>query len=162
MAAIGLSWDEAARYMVPGVVLARDNSPRNVTISGDDQPPEEVAATTKSAQFGIAVTVLELEKACHSNHSRRSLRPGYARLQHHGCSYRSCSLSVSLATSSSQEKMRMKFGDLNFGGKLWNIRPCSRGALLDVLQYHASIDPVFTEIGPQSVYADPWRQTLPR
>jgi acyl transferase domain-containing protein len=35
MAAVGLSWEETKKYLLPGVVVACENSPNSVTISGE-------------------------------------------------------------------------------------------------------------------------------
>ena len=42
MAAIGLSWQEAEKYLMPNISIACDNSPSNVTISGDTDAVEMV------------------------------------------------------------------------------------------------------------------------
>jgi acyl transferase domain-containing protein len=68
MAAVGLSWEEAEKYLVPGVVVACDNSPSSVTLSGDAQELEEVVAAIKSSLPNVLATILKVEKAYHSHH----------------------------------------------------------------------------------------------
>lgn len=41
MGALGMSWEAAKEHLVPGVVLACDNAPKSVTVSGDAEPLEE-------------------------------------------------------------------------------------------------------------------------
>jgi acyl transferase domain-containing protein len=54
MAAIGLGRDEILPYLVPGVVIACDNSQLSVTISGDTEQPS------------VFARLLRVEKAFHS------------------------------------------------------------------------------------------------
>ncbi|KFA77973.1 hypothetical protein S40288_07716 [Stachybotrys chartarum IBT 40288] len=68
MAAVGLSWDETEKYLRSGVVVACDNSPRSVTISGDAEPLADVVAAIKAELPDASTTVLKVEKAYHSHH----------------------------------------------------------------------------------------------
>ncbi|KAI0973453.1 putative polyketide synthase [Xylaria arbuscula] len=58
MAAVGLSYDEVAKWLKPGVVIACENSPVNVTLSGDTDALESVLSTLQ----------LENPQAYHSQH----------------------------------------------------------------------------------------------
>jgi acyl transferase domain-containing protein len=44
MAAIGMSWEDTRKYLIPKVTIACDNSPKNVTISGDADEVKAVVA----------------------------------------------------------------------------------------------------------------------
>jgi hypothetical protein len=68
MAAVGLSWEEAEEYLVPGVVVACDNSPNSVTLPGDAKELELVVGAIKSSQPNVLATILNVEKAYHSHH----------------------------------------------------------------------------------------------
>ncbi|KAF9763194.1 hypothetical protein IL306_003222, partial [Fusarium sp. DS 682] len=68
MAAVGLGWSEAEKYLVPGVVVACDNSPSSVTLSGDADQLLSVVEAIKKDQPGVFTTVLKVEKAYHSHH----------------------------------------------------------------------------------------------
>lgn len=68
MAAVGLSWEEAEKYLVPGVVVACDNSPNNVTLSGDAKELNAVVSVIKSVHPNVLATILNVEKAYHSAH----------------------------------------------------------------------------------------------
>jgi acyl transferase domain-containing protein len=66
MAAIGLGRDEILPYLVPGVVIACDNSQLSVTISGDTEGVEQVIETLKKEQPSVFARLLRVEKAFHS------------------------------------------------------------------------------------------------
>ncbi|RYP11915.1 hypothetical protein DL765_007558 [Monosporascus sp. GIB2] len=68
MAAVGLSWEETEKFLLPGVVVACENSPRSVTISGDADKLQEVVAAIKQALPTALISVLKVEKAYHSHH----------------------------------------------------------------------------------------------
>ncbi|KAF4434567.1 polyketide synthase [Fusarium acutatum] len=69
MAAVGLGWADAEKHLEPGVVIACDNSPTNVTISGDIEPLQAVVADeVKEVHPGIPATTLKVDKAYHSHH----------------------------------------------------------------------------------------------
>jgi acyl transferase domain-containing protein len=66
MAAIGLGREEVLQYLVPGVVIACDNSQLSVTLSGDTEGIKEVIQTLKTERPGIFARLLHVEKAFHS------------------------------------------------------------------------------------------------
>lgn len=163
MAAVGLSWDDAARYLVPGAVLACDNSPRSVTISGDVQPLQEVSASIKNAQPGVPVTVLKVEKAYHSHHMVEVGANYYQAMV--DCNITAAPPSkLFFSTVSGRLFQPGKDGFDALGPEYWRKNlECPvlfRGALQNLLQHHASMNPVFLEIGPHSALAGPVRQTL--
>ncbi|USP74624.1 uncharacterized protein yc1106_01898 [Curvularia clavata] len=68
MASIGLSWDEATKYLTEGVVIACNNSPSNVTISGDTTSVSEVVNAIQTQQPETFVRMLRVDVAYHSHH----------------------------------------------------------------------------------------------
>jgi len=68
MAAVGLGWEEAEKYLVPGVVVACDNSPNSVTLYGDAKELKVVVDKIKALQPNVLLTILKVEKAYHSHH----------------------------------------------------------------------------------------------
>lgn len=163
MAAVGLSWEDAARYMVPGVVLACDNSPRSVTISGDAEPLQEVAAAIRNAESGVPVTALKVEKAYHSQHMVDVGDRYYQMML--DCNVTAAAPSKLFFSSVSGHLCQPgEDAPEILGPKYWRENMESpvlfRGALLDLLQRQASVNPVFLEIGPHSALAGPLRQTL--
>ena len=68
MAAIGLSWDEVAAHLPRGAVLACNNSPANVTISGDKTAVQEAVEAIQNRNPEAFVRMLKVNKAYHSHH----------------------------------------------------------------------------------------------
>ncbi|EUC27751.1 hypothetical protein COCCADRAFT_110874 [Bipolaris zeicola 26-R-13] len=68
MAAIGLSWDEVAAYLPHGAVLACNNSPSSVTISGDEAAVQEAMNAIQTHNPGAFVRRLKVNTAYHSYH----------------------------------------------------------------------------------------------
>jgi acyl transferase domain-containing protein len=68
MAAVGLSWEEAKKHLIPGVVIACDNSHKGVTISGDADKLELIMADIKNSYPDILTSMLKVNRAYHSHH----------------------------------------------------------------------------------------------
>ncbi|EHK98334.1 putative Lovastatin nonaketide synthase [Glarea lozoyensis 74030] len=66
MAAIGLGHHEVSPYLVPGVLIACENSPDSVTISGDADKLEQVMAAVQLANPDKLVRRLRVDMAYHS------------------------------------------------------------------------------------------------
>ncbi|KAF2716908.1 polyketide synthase [Polychaeton citri CBS 116435] len=76
MAAIGLGRHEISPYLLPGVVIACENSQSSVTLSGDKNVVEEVTGAVKIDRPEVLARALRVERAYHSPH-----------MQEHGPSY---------------------------------------------------------------------------
>ncbi|KAF4976126.1 hypothetical protein FZEAL_7145 [Fusarium zealandicum] len=69
MAAVGLGRDEVIKFLpAPKVVIACENSPRSVTISGDADAVQSALDQIKQAHPDITARLLKVEKAYHSYH----------------------------------------------------------------------------------------------
>lgn len=66
MAAVGLGPEEAPRYLVDGVVVACENSPNSVTISGDRGKVVEVISKVKAECPDTLARLLKVDMAYHS------------------------------------------------------------------------------------------------
>ncbi|GLA89661.1 type I Iterative Polyketide synthase (PKS) [Aspergillus tubingensis] len=66
MASIGLSHEEVLPFLVDGVVVACENSPRNVTISGPKEQIPQVISNITTALPGIFCRKLRVQVAYHS------------------------------------------------------------------------------------------------
>lgn len=66
MAAVGLGPREASGYLVDGVVVACENSPTSVTISGDKDKVVEVISRIKSECPDTLARLLKVDMAYHS------------------------------------------------------------------------------------------------
>ncbi|KIM92741.1 hypothetical protein OIDMADRAFT_62276 [Oidiodendron maius Zn] len=70
MAAIGLSWDEVSSFLGPNVVVACENSPKSVTLSGDTSEVQATVFRIKEAYPDVIARLLKVDKAYHSYHMR--------------------------------------------------------------------------------------------
>ncbi|KAI1307179.1 putative polyketide synthase [Xylaria venustula] len=68
MAAVGLSYGEVAKWLRPGVVIACENSPVNVTLSGNTDALESVLSTIQRENPNVFQRRLKVNKAYHSHH----------------------------------------------------------------------------------------------
>ena len=69
MAAIGLGRHEVSSYLLPGVVIACENSQSSVTLSGDKPAVEEITRRIKTERPEVLARALRVEKAFHSRES---------------------------------------------------------------------------------------------
>ncbi|KAJ3496336.1 hypothetical protein NLG97_g2730 [Lecanicillium saksenae] len=70
MAAVNMSSPEVQEFLVPGVVVACDNSPSSVTLSGDMNELETVVHLISSKSPETVVRKLKVDVAYHSHHMR--------------------------------------------------------------------------------------------
>ncbi|KAF2821460.1 KR domain-containing protein [Ophiobolus disseminans] len=68
MAAVGLSASTASAYLLDGVVVACENSPSSVTLSGDIDSLRQVMASIKTQHPDVLVRELKVDMAYHSSH----------------------------------------------------------------------------------------------
>jgi acyl transferase domain-containing protein len=68
MAAVGLGREDVVTYLREGVVIACENSPKSVTLSGDVERLDEVIAHIKESLPDIFARKLRVERAYHSHH----------------------------------------------------------------------------------------------
>jgi acyl transferase domain-containing protein len=66
MAAVGLAYDEVAKWLRPGVVIACENSPLSVTLSGDTDAINSVLSTLGKEHPDAFQRLLKVDKAYHS------------------------------------------------------------------------------------------------
>ncbi|KAF9883689.1 hypothetical protein FE257_003073 [Aspergillus nanangensis] len=71
MAAVGLGRGEAAKYLKEGVIVACENSPHNVTISGDKEVVDDVLQRIKTESPDTFCRRLRVGVAYHSPHMSR-------------------------------------------------------------------------------------------
>uniref|UniRef100_A0A8H7KAW2 Carrier domain-containing protein n=1 Tax=Bionectria ochroleuca TaxID=29856 RepID=A0A8H7KAW2_BIOOC len=70
MAAIGLGWEETKPLLSENVVIACENSPKSVTISGDVSEVKETVARIRENHPDVIARLLKVDKAYHSHHMR--------------------------------------------------------------------------------------------
>ena len=66
MAVVGLSAAEAKNYLKPGTVVACENSPKNVTLSGDVEPLDDVLVAITQDYPDLFIRKLEAKQGYHS------------------------------------------------------------------------------------------------
>ncbi|KAH8728017.1 hypothetical protein GQ44DRAFT_757464 [Phaeosphaeriaceae sp. PMI808] len=161
MAAVGLGWDDAQTYLVPGVVTACDNSPSSVTLSGDAEKLETVVATIKKSHPNIPATVLKVDKAYHSHHMVALGKDYHLAMVQSGVVGRIPS--IPFFSSVTGHFLHGTKGDI-LGPNYWQAnleRPVLfRSAVTSILESELIQNEVFLEIGPHSALAGPLRQIL--
>ena len=70
MAAIGMSANRASDFLQEGVVVACENSPESVTLSGDTEKLHEVVTTMKKTNPDVLARPLKVDIAYHSRKLR--------------------------------------------------------------------------------------------
>lgn len=66
MAVVGLERESIERYLLPGVNIGCENSPTNITLTGDSDTLEKVMEEIRSTNPGILVKALRVGCAYHS------------------------------------------------------------------------------------------------
>ncbi|KAH0559952.1 hypothetical protein GP486_003527 [Trichoglossum hirsutum] len=80
MAAVGLGRDEVAPYLAKGVIVACENSPSSVTLSGDLEVLDSVVARLKDELPDVLIRRLHVNMAYHSRTPPSS--PNLQHIQH--------------------------------------------------------------------------------
>ncbi|OHW98789.1 polyketide synthase [Colletotrichum incanum] len=165
MAAIGMGRAETLPYLKPGVVIACENSPSSVTISGDANLIEEVLSKIRESRPDILARQLKVEKAYHSHH-----------MQEVGGRYLSLTSPYIDSSKSLDSPGPHLFSSLT-GSKLSQETPMDakywRANLESPVLFNAAVTALiaehksqnsnplmFLEVGPHSALAGPLRQIL--
>jgi acyl transferase domain-containing protein len=169
MAAIGLGWDEVKPYLAgTTAVLACENSPNSVTISGDTPAVETVVNKIKQSppdgQQEVLARLLKIDKAYHSHHMAEVGEDYQTALEEHQVigrkGPRSCLFysSVTGKLLQVQEALGAEYWRHNLESPVLFSTAVSQ-LLLDP-EFKQSKAPVFVEVGPHSAMAGPLRQIL--
>ncbi|KAK4941986.1 Type I Iterative PKS [Elasticomyces elasticus] len=165
MAAIGLSWNETSEQLVDGVVIACENSPSSVTISGDSDRVTEVLSNIQKAHPNALARPLKVDKAYHSHHMKEV-----------GSTYRHLAKGYALGTSTGTQVdfFSSVTGQLLDGAHVldasyWQANlesPVLFRTAVANLVAHARLESnnnlMLLEVGPHSALAGPLRQILAR
>lgn len=161
MAAVGLGWDEAEKHLIPGVVVACDNSPKGVTLSGDVEPMNRVLEHIRADNPGILATSLKVQKAYHSHHMAEI---GHAYFQAMSGIVMGQSPSLPFFSTVTGKLLGESQDGMSFGPEYWQANlehpVLFRNAVSSILEDPAFNNPVFLEIGPHSALSGPLRQIL--
>ncbi|KAK6196628.1 putative secondary metabolism biosynthetic enzyme [Pestalotiopsis sp. IQ-011] len=160
MAAVGMSWAATEKFLIPGVVIACDNSPTSVTISGDSEAVEAVMKGIRAVHPSALVRLLQVDKAYHSHHMS-DVGDAYldALLQHGvtGQTHTTTPIFSSVVGGVWQQPAAL-------GAKYWRDNLESpvrfREAVISISGHDVGKHALFLEIGPHSALAGPLRQIL--
>ena len=158
MAAIGMSWEDTEKYLIPNVTIACHNSPKSVTISGDTDAVKAVVADIKKTKPDVLARLLNVDKAYHSYHMTE-IGEEYISLINQWVAGREPSVPF---FSSVTGKLLSEGQAL--GAKYWqdNLESPVRfkEATTAILNHEIGKNAVWLEIGPHSALAGPLRQTF--
>lgn len=156
MAAIGMSWEDTVKHLIPNVTIACDNSPKSVTISGDTKDVKAVVAAIKKSHTDVLARLLQVDKAYHSYHMAEI---GEDYLSLIGQRVTGNDPEIPFFSSVTGKLLN---GERNLGSKYWQDNLQSpvrfREAVTDLLKHEVGQDAVFLEVGPHPALAGPLRQ----
>jgi acyl transferase domain-containing protein len=162
MGALGIGWDAAKKHLLPGVVLACDNGPNSVTISGDAGAVQETVKNVKQSGSGVLATLLKVERAYHSPHMVEIGAEYHASMTAAGIVGKVHTIPF---YSSVSGELFTPAAKSRFGPRYWRTNlECPvlfTSAVSSVIEQHVGPSKqVFLEIGPHAVLAGPLRQIL--
>ncbi|KAF7513296.1 hypothetical protein GJ744_009717 [Endocarpon pusillum] len=154
MAAIGMSWQETEKYLVPNVTIACDNSSSSVTISGDTDAVEAVIARIRKSQLNVLARKLQVNKAYHSYHMTEIGEHYHSLIADCVRGRKADKLFFSSVTGGLLE--------MDLGPRYWQQNMESpvlfRSAVSSILRHEIAESATFLEVGPHSALAGPLRQ----
>ncbi|RYP07500.1 hypothetical protein DL765_009144 [Monosporascus sp. GIB2] len=154
MAAVALSRAVVASYLQEGVVLACENSPGNVTLSGDSEQLDIVIQNIKADRPDCFVRRLKVEKAYHSHHMREIGAIYQSLLQSYVTDTKPSIPFYSTVTG----KRVIKGG--NLGPSYWRSNlesPVLFSSAVRLMLQQAQEDSLLLEVGPHSALSGPLR-----
>lgn len=156
MAAVGMSWEDTEKYLVPNVTIACDNSPKSVTISGDMKDVKAVVAAIKKERQDVLARLLQVDKAYHSHHMAE-IGEDYLSLIRQQVTGNDPDIPFfSSVTGKLLDRER------GLGSNYWKDNLESpvrfREAVTSLLKHEVGQNAVFLEVGPHSALAGPLRQ----
>lgn len=159
MAAVGMSREDVKKFLIniPGVVVACENSPQSVTISGDLVSVKKILAKIKDADDGILARILKVDKAYHSHHMKEIGELYHSAIEKEVLGKRPNILFASSVTGALLDT------NTTLGARYWQRNLESPVLFQDAvtnLLLHDSIgkQPVLLEVGPHAALSGPLRQ----
>ncbi|TID07622.1 Compactin diketide synthase mokB [Colletotrichum higginsianum] len=154
MAAVGLGRKQVERFLRPGVIVGCENSPSNVTLSGEADVLQEILLEIRSRHPEIVARSLRVECGYHSQHMESAAGDFTSRLE--GLSLQNKSPRVPFYSSVTGVK------NTDMSHSYWVRNVVSPVLFSTAVQ--AVLDdfksPVFVELGPHSALAGPLRQIM--
>ncbi|KAJ4391882.1 hypothetical protein N0V93_005502 [Gnomoniopsis smithogilvyi] len=169
MAAVNLGCREVKKFLIPGTVMACDNSPNSVTISGDAERVESVLREIKRMSPAVLTTTLNVGKAYHSDHMAEIGGQYHRAMTEAGIKGGNPVIpffsSVYGGPICTDHKPQLVGGDI-FGPRYWQKNLESpvlfKDAVSSLIDHTLSTSETlaFLEIGPHGALAGPLRQTV--
>ncbi|KAB8205156.1 hypothetical protein BDV34DRAFT_225763 [Aspergillus parasiticus] len=156
MAAVGLGRTEISAWLVPGVIIACENSGSSVTISGDSEPLQAVLHQIHVDRPDVFQRMLKIEKAYHSDHMKEVGNMYHDLIASHLHPKRPLIPFFSTVTDTIQHEasqFEARYWQRNLESPVLFYQACKR-----ILQSEQLHDCVHLEIGPHSALAGPLRQ----
>ncbi|KAL6903104.1 polyketide synthase [Trichoderma evansii] len=154
MAAVGLGREEAAAYLQEGVVIACENSPKSVTLSGDVECLDEVIAHIKEDLPEIFARKLRVERAYHSHHMSE-IGGLYEKLLDGLVKDKKPSVPFFSSVTAKQIKRSGQLGPSYWRQNLEN--PVLFSPAVQLMMHSAVEDTVYFEVGPHAALSGPLR-----
>jgi acyl transferase domain-containing protein len=156
MAAVSLESNTARQYLIPGVIIACENSPKSVTLSGDSDKIKTVITRIQAAHPDILVRLLKVDKAYHSHHMME-LGQEYQSLIDPQiiCKHPSRPFFSSVNGKAIDDCTRL---DSSYWRQNLESPVLFQRAVTELLQHPVAENAVFLEVGPHSALSGPTRQ----
>ncbi|KAK6954931.1 hypothetical protein Daesc_002560 [Daldinia eschscholtzii] len=170
MAAVGLGKEETTPFLVPGVIIACENSPSSVTISGDKAAVDEVLQAIRSEKPDTFARALKVEKAYHSHHMKEVGETYNTLVTRHVGSRSKYAVSkniehkpVFFSTVTGKQLLDSDLTDSRYWQSNLESPVLFNTGVANLVKYHnanSKASLVFLEIGPHSAMGGPVRQIL--
>lgn len=157
MAAVGLGRVDATSYLQQGVVIACENSPKSVTLSGDVEKLDEVIAKIKEDIPDCFARKLRVERAYHSHHMK-DIGEMYEKLLTGIVKDSRPSVPFFSTVMAKQIKRAGHLGPAYWRENLEN--PVLFYPAVQLMMYAATKDTIFLEVGPHAALAGPLRDVF--
>ena len=157
MAAVSLSREAATAYLKEGVGIACENSPKNVTLSGDNDKLDEVLAQIKADDPDCFARRLRVERAYHSHHMKE-IGDMYEKTLEGLVKDTKPTAPLFSSVTVKQIKRAGNLGPAYWRSNLEN--PVQFSPAVQLMLHAAPKDSVFLEVGPHAALAGPIRDTF--
>ncbi|RFU76193.1 polyketide synthase [Trichoderma arundinaceum] len=154
MAAVGLGREDASLYLQDGVVIACENSPKSVTLSGDVECLDEVIASIKKDLPDCFARKLRVERAYHSHHMCE-IGDRYEKLLQGLIKDQKPQIPIFSSVTRRQIKRAGQLGPSYWRQNLEN--PVLFSPAIQLMMHSAIRDTVYLEIGPHAALSGPLR-----
>lgn len=154
MAAIGIGREDVTPYLQDGIMVACENSPKSVTLSGDVEPLDEAISRIKKDMPDCFARKLRVERAYHSHHMRE-IGARYEKLL--DGLVKDAKPIVPFFSSVTKRQIK-RAGQL--GPSYWrqNLEsPVLFSPAVQLMMHSAVRDTVYLEIGPHAALSGPLR-----